>query len=93
MKSCVVQMSLTGTCRMVRRNGWLPGAYICVVTAKSVSGKLTQKIGAVTVAENSVSVQTGTRNSYHLQQAQAIGPVEENSSWTIGAEDEPQTPP
>src|SRR6185295_2327513 len=29
-----------------------PGAYVCVVTAKSVSGKLTQKIGTVRVAEN-----------------------------------------
>ena len=34
-----------------------PGAYVCVVTAKSVSGKLTQKIGTVRVEENSVSVQ------------------------------------
>ena len=24
-----------------------PGAYVCVVTAKSISGKLTQKIGTV----------------------------------------------
>jgi hypothetical protein len=34
-----------------------PGSYVCVVTAKSTSGKLTQKTGAVTIAENSVSVQ------------------------------------
>src|SRR5262245_50952349 len=27
------------------------GDYVCVVTAKTISGKLTQKIGAVTVAE------------------------------------------
>src|ERR1700694_2259121 len=31
-----------------------PGTYVCVVTAKTISGKLTQKIGTVRVAENSV---------------------------------------
>jgi hypothetical protein len=67
-----------------------PGAYVCVVTAKSVSGKLTQKIGTVTVAENSASVQSAA--SLSVPQAQTIGPVEENSSWTIAAKDEPQTP-
>ena len=34
-----------------------PGTYVCVVTAKSISGRLTQKIGSVSVAERSVSVQ------------------------------------
>ena len=69
-----------------------PGAYVCVVTAKSVSGKLTQKLGAVTMAESSVSVQPAESPQLSVQQAQAIGPVEENSSWTIVAKDEPQTP-
>jgi hypothetical protein len=67
-----------------------PGAYVCVVTAKSVSGKLTQKIGTVRVEENSVSVQPAEALS--ASQAQTIGPVEENSSWTIPGQDEPQTP-
>ena len=68
-----------------------PGAYVCVVTAKSVSGKLTQKIGTVKVAENSVSVQPADSPQLSVQQTQAIGPVEENSSWTIPGNDEPQT--
>jgi len=59
------------------------GAYVCVVTAKSVSGKLTQKIGAVTVAENSVNVQPADSQQLSVQQSQAIGPIEDNSSWTI----------
>ena len=67
-----------------------PGTYVCVVTAKSVSGKLTQKIGTVRVAEKSASVQPAEALS--APQAQTIGPVEENSSWTIPGSDEPQTP-
>ena len=68
-----------------------PGSYVCVVTAKSVSGKLTQKIGAVRVEEKSVSVQPGDSQQLSAPQAQTIGPVEENSSWTITGENEPQT--
>src|SRR5437588_3085534 len=68
------------------------GVYVCVVTAKSISGRLTQKIGTVTVAENSASVQPAESPQLSVQQTQAIGPVEENSSWTIPGSDEPQTP-
>jgi hypothetical protein len=66
-----------------------PGDYVCVVTAKSVSGRLTQKIGTVRVEEKSVSVQPAQALS--ALQAQTIGPVEENSSWTISGKDEAQT--
>jgi trimeric autotransporter adhesin len=68
-----------------------PGAYVCVVTAKSVSGKLTQKIGTVRVEEKSAGVQPAESQQLSPPQAQAIGPVEENSSWTIPGTDEPQT--
>ena len=63
-----------------------PGTYVCVVTAKSVSGKLTQKIGTVSVEEKSVSVQAADSQQLSAAQAQTIGPVEENSSWTIAGE-------
>jgi hypothetical protein len=66
-----------------------PGTYVCVVTTKSVSGKLTQKTGTVTVEEKSVSVQLAEALS--APQAQAIGPVEQDSSWMIPGKDEPQT--
>ena len=69
-----------------------PGAYVCVVTAKTISGKLTQKIGAVNVAENSARVRPGNPQQLSLPQTQAIGPVEADSSWTIAGENEPQTP-
>lgn len=65
------------------------GDYVCVVTAKSISGKLTQKIGAVTLAENSASVRHAETLS--AGQAQAIGPVEENSAWTMAEGDNPTT--
>ncbi|MDX6303921.1 MAG: trimeric autotransporter adhesin [Blastocatellia bacterium] len=67
-----------------------PGSYVCVVTAKSISGKLTQKIGTVNVEEKSVSVQPAASSQLSVQQTQTIGPMEENSSWTIPS-NEPQT--
>jgi hypothetical protein len=68
------------------------GTYVSVVTAKSLSGKLTQKIGAVNVAEKSMSVQPATSQQVSTAQAQSIGPTEENSSWMIvGNNDEPPT--
>ena len=69
-----------------------PGDYVCVVTAKSISGKLTQKIGTVSVAEKSASVQAAESQQLSAAQSQTIGPVEENSSWTIPGNDGPQTP-
>ena len=69
-----------------------PGTYVCVVTAKSISGKLTQRIGTVSIEEKSVSVQAADSRQLSAAQAQPIGPVEENPSWTIAAKDEPQTP-
>jgi hypothetical protein len=66
------------------------GSYVCVVTAKSISGKLTQKIGTLNVAEKSVSVQPASSSQLSAVQAQTIGPVEDNSSWTI-AGNEPET--
>src|SRR5438132_7209905 len=47
------------------------GTYVCVVTAKSTSGKLTQKMGAVKVEENSVSVQPTDSQQLSGRQAQA----------------------
>jgi len=67
------------------------GAYVCVVTARSISGRLTQKLGTVKVEENSVSLQAGDQRQLSPQQAQTIGPLEEDSSWTL-TEKENETP-
>jgi hypothetical protein len=68
-----------------------PGVYVCVVTAKSISGRLTQRLGTVTVAEKSASVQPAESLKLSVQQTQAIGPMEENASWTVPGSDESQT--
>src|SRR5436190_12468506 len=65
------------------------GDYVCVVTVKNIAGRITQKIGAVRMGEKDVSVQPAAQLS--SQQSQAIGPVEENSSWTVLKENENQT--
>jgi len=67
------------------------GDYVCMVTVKNIAGKLTQKLGAVRVREKDVSVGPAESGQLSPQQSQAIGPVEENSSWTILSEDKNQT--
>src|SRR6266571_1749816 len=67
------------------------GDYLCVVTVKNLAGRITQKIGTVKVAEKDVSVGPAELAQLSPQQSQAIGPVEENSSWTILNSKENQT--
>jgi hypothetical protein len=69
-----------------------PGDYVCVVTAKSLSGKITQRIGAVSIGEKEARVAPANGAQLSPGQAQTIGPVEENSSWTVSGPDEPLTP-
>src|SRR6266496_2297854 len=67
------------------------GDYVCVVTVKNIAGKLTQRIGTVNVGEKEVHVGAAALAQFTPQQSQAIGPVEENSSWTILDNTENQT--
>ena len=69
-----------------------PGTYVCVVTVKTISGKLTQRLGTVSVEEKLVSVHPAASKQLSTLQAQTIGPLEENSSWMIVGKDGPQTP-
>src|SRR6266571_1660376 len=69
----------------------LPGDYVCVVTVKNIAGKIMQKIGAVRVGEKDVSVAPAELTQLSPQQSQAIGPIEENSSWTVLSGDQNQT--
>src|SRR6266536_469860 len=57
------------------------GEYVCVVTVKNIAGRITQKIGTVRIGEKDVSVEAAALLS--PQQSQAIGPVEDNSSWMV----------
>ena len=67
------------------------GDYLCVVTVKNIAGKLTQKIGVVKVGEKGVVVGPAESAQLTLPQSQVIGPIEENSSWTILSPDDNQT--
>src|SRR6266487_1708435 len=69
----------------------LPGDYVCVVTVKNIAGKIMQKLGAIRVGEKDVSVAPAETAQLSPQQTQAIGPLEENSSWTIVDGKENQT--
>jgi len=64
------------------------GDYLCLITVKSLSGKLTQTIGSVTVEKGAGSLQTAASLKMTTQQAEAIGPVEENASLTVFKEDD-----
>jgi len=69
-----------------------PGSYLCLVTVKTLSGKITQKLGSVAVEDSAAALQPVSATQLTAQQAHAIGPVEENSSLTILTHDEIQTP-
>src|SRR5262249_5640556 len=54
--------------------------YLCVVTVKNVSGKLTERIGSVTIMKPSATIRSVDASQITAQQSQAIGPIEENAS-------------
>jgi hypothetical protein len=65
--------------------------YLCVTTVKSLSGKITQRIGSVTIEKATASVQPVDVSQMTAQQSQAIGPVEDNASLTVLKEDDNRT--
>jgi hypothetical protein len=52
------------------------GAYLCVVTIKDLSGRLSQKIGLVTVTGQSAKLRSASAAELSLRQAQLVGPIE-----------------
>ena len=65
--------------------------YLCLITVKSLSGKLSQKAGSVMVEKGSVSVLPAQASQVTAAQSQAIGPIEENGSLTVLNEDDNRT--
>jgi hypothetical protein len=61
----------------------IPGAYLSVVTVKSLSGKLSQRIGSVSVQEKQLALQPVDAAQLTAGQQQAVGPIEENGALTI----------
>jgi hypothetical protein len=66
--------------------------YLCVLTVKNLSGKISQRIGSVIVEKSAASVQAVAASQMTTQQSEAIGPVEEDVSFVVLKEDERQTP-
>src|SRR5439155_10178749 len=67
-------------------------SYVCVVTVKSVSGRITERIGSVIIEKGRPSVQPVETAQLTRQQAEAIGPIEANVSLRALRDDEPPTP-
>ena len=59
------------------------GSYVCVVTVKSISGKLSQRVGSVAVHEGRIELRGVVAGQLTGAQQQAVGPVEENGVLTI----------
>jgi hypothetical protein len=53
--------------------------YLCLVTVKSLSGKISQRIGSVTIEQGATKLQPAATSQMTPQQLEAIGPVEENA--------------
>lgn len=64
------------------------GSYLCVVTVKSLNGKLSQRIGTISVQDGRASLQAADAAQLSLAQQQAVGPLEENASISILPENE-----
>jgi hypothetical protein len=67
------------------------GVYLCVLTSKNLSGRLSQKLGLVTVSGQAAVVRTAAVAELSLRQAQTVGPVEtgEAGLTVMGPEDTP----
>jgi hypothetical protein len=68
----------------------LQGSYLAVVTVKSISGRLSERIGSVSVAEQQVELKAVEATGLTAAQQQAVGPIEESSALTILKGDEGQ---
>ena len=61
----------------------LQGPYLTVVTVKSLSGKLSERIGSVSVEQKQVELRPVDATQLPTAQQQVVGPIEENAALTI----------
>jgi hypothetical protein len=70
------------------------GSYAGVLTIKSLSGRLSQRVGLVTVNDKETAIEAAGAAQLSTAQQQAIGPVvgpvEGNAAFTILQESEPE---
>lgn len=67
------------------------GSYLCVITTKSLAGRISQKLGRVIIQNTTALMEPIDPNELTVQQTQAVGPLEENASLTVMKEGESQT--
>ncbi|MEO8435634.1 MAG: hypothetical protein ABI596_12120 [Pyrinomonadaceae bacterium] len=58
-------------------------SYACVLTIKSLSGRISQRVGLVTVNDKKAAVEAAGGVQLSSAQQQVIGPVENNSAFTV----------
>src|SRR5438094_3126016 len=68
----------------------LQGSYLTVVTVKSLSGRLSERFGSVSIGEKQLDLQRVDATQLSALQQQVMGPVEENGALTILKADEAQ---
>ncbi len=66
----------------------LQGSYLTVVTVKSLSGRVSERTGTVSVEEKRVELKPVETSGLMAVQQQVVGPVEENGALTILKADE-----
>src|SRR5262245_59222354 len=64
------------------------GAYLCVVTVKSLDGKLRQRIGEVSVQDQQTEVRPAEKAQLTTAQQREVGPVEDDAAIAVMKENE-----
>src|SRR5687768_7573026 len=59
------------------------GSYACVLTIKSLSGRISQRVGLVTVIDEKTATEAAGAGELSLAQQQTIGPVEGSTGFTV----------
>ena len=65
------------------------GAYLCVVTVKDVSGRLSQRLALVEVAGGRVEARPAAASDLTPGQAREVGPVEGEAASVVGGDEPP----
>ena len=73
------------------QNGMIEGSYISVVTVKDLRGKLSQRLGSVTLQGGSVSVGRAAETELSAAQAQALGAARQSRKIAPAGDDAAQT--
>ena len=62
---------------------FVAGSYACVLTLKSLSGRMSQRVGVVKINDKEAAIETAGAAQLTTAQQQTIGPVESNAAITI----------